>query len=97
MLRLVFILIQLAAETIRWWGPRMSIATIKLRSRPSAPWFVSEGRMGDGARIEERVETKGISTPRYPEMHQNARLRWRPNLLSTHWFAFYNPAKYPNR
>jgi hypothetical protein len=45
--------------------------------RPSAPWLVEEGRMGDGTRVGTGSEkTRASSRPKYPSMHQNPQLRY---------------------
>src|ERR1019366_3799476 len=58
----------------RWHraGPSHSQGTILVWPRPSAPWLVEEGRMGDGTRVGMGSEkTRASSRPKYPSMHQN--------------------------
>ena len=53
-------------------GPPYSQATVLVRSWPSAPWLVSEGRMGEGTRIRKsRKREESSSRLKYPAMHQS--------------------------
>src|ERR1019366_1837768 len=76
----------------RWHrvGPSHSQGTILVWPRPSAPWLVEEGRMGDGTRVGTGSEkTKGLVATKIsldaPEPPQASQLSWQ--IDATHDFT----------